>query len=151
MFGDSYMPELRRRICMNPRGLGRGGGGRLYQFVRLRSGGGSQAHFLPRCPFASLPYKSRRQGLFPWGWKTPAIAQTASDLPFSDRVCAAPKKGGGAQMLSVDGSGHCSPPDATVGLHLTLPEGPPGLLLARRWRGTQTARDTCLPAPRREG
>lgn len=26
MFGDSYMPELRRRISMNPRGLGRGGG-----------------------------------------------------------------------------------------------------------------------------
>lgn len=27
VFGDSYMPELRRRISMNPRGLGRGGGG----------------------------------------------------------------------------------------------------------------------------
>lgn len=26
VFGDSYMPELRRRISMNPRGLGRGGG-----------------------------------------------------------------------------------------------------------------------------
>lgn len=39
-------------------------------------------------------------------------------------------------MLSVDRSGHYSPPSATVGLSSTFPEGPSGLLLARSGWGS---------------